>query len=90
MDDGGAAFPAPGFNLEQRVGNHGWLDAQDLHRGPLERGMSLRDWFAGMALQGMYSSRLAGQFDLDFAAHECYQAADAMLAERNKQSDPNP
>lgn len=51
-------------------------------------GLSLRDWFAGMALQGL----LAGQFE--FAnepmfrtapfATAAYQLADSMLAERVK------
>lgn len=51
-------------------------------------GMSLRDWFAGMAL-----SRIAGSnFDhttkalpkLNDISEECYAYADAMLAERSK------
>jgi hypothetical protein len=48
-------------------------------------GMSLRDWLAGMALQGMLAnphrqilSRLAA------AAADAYLSADAMLAERAK------
>lgn len=42
-------------------------------------GMTLRDWFAGMALMGLAS------FDALNAeiAHECYSLADAMLLARN-------
>ena len=83
-------FQAPGFNLEQRVGSHGWLDAQDLHRGPLERGMSLRDWFAGMALQGIIAFHEGDYPEAPQAAQWAYFYADAMLAERNKQSNPTP
>ena len=54
------------------------------------RGASLRDWFAGMALQGM----LANTDDSDAALHRvgalmklvainAYEAADAMLAARS-------
>ena len=68
MSDGGPAFPM-------------WTDDMPITGCS---GMSLRDWFAGMALQGMYASRLSGQFDLYLTAHECYRAADAMLAERSK------
>ena len=45
-------------------------------------GMTLRDWFAGMALQGL----LAGSenMSIDTAARLSYTAADMMIAERAK------
>jgi hypothetical protein len=48
------------------------------------QGMTLRDWFAGMALQGQYASCRPGY---DFAtqadaAKQAYSIADAMLAAR--------
>lgn len=50
--------------------------------------MSLRDWFAGMALQGMLASTfMKGDIDEykpDSRANHAYQLADAMIAERNK------
>lgn len=62
--DGGAAFPMLG-----NVGhNSDWM---------IEHGMSLRDWFAGQALQ-----RLIGYGDPDNTAWEAYRHADAMLAAR--------
>jgi hypothetical protein len=44
--------------------------------------MSLRDWFAGMALQGIIP--LALDADIQTCARDAYQYADAMLAERDK------
>ena len=43
-------------------------------------GMSLRDWFAGQALQGMLAN---GERRQSYAA-EAYSLADAMLAERKQ------
>ena len=49
-----------------------------------EQGMSLRDWFAGMALGGYMVSDLAVNGPL--AAQMCYEIADAMIAERDKEA----
>lgn len=53
-------------------------------------GMSLRDWFAGMAMQGMCAANR--RFD-DNGAHisewmpaDAYAIADAMLAERREEA----
>jgi hypothetical protein len=47
------------------------------------KGMSIRDWFAGMSLMGRranpHIAQSANQSD------ECYGDADAMLAEREKE-----
>lgn len=52
---------------------------------------NLRDWFAGMALQGMLSADYSDAISNPFkAAHWAYQNADAMLAERAKQSPCQP
>ena len=68
--DGGAAFPGPR------------IDYAELSLGPFS-GMSLRDWFAGMALQGVCTTQ---QYDWSPAELErrdtvevCYLLADAML-----------
>ena len=46
-------------------------------------GMSLRDWFAGMAMNGLLSDpRYEGTHEQ--AAEYSYRMADAMLAERKK------
>jgi hypothetical protein len=49
------------------------------------RGMSLRDWFAGQALAGFASTigNVIGP-KWDIMAQDAYDAADAMIAEREK------
>ena len=58
-------------------------------------GMTLRDWFAGQALCGVYSNpeyaralgeaaRAAGKDEAGFCAEMAYQQADAMLTARAK------
>ena len=52
--------------------------------GGFARDMTLRDHFAGLAMQGMYAN---GSFPTGFrldTAKEAYEMADAMLKERNK------
>lgn len=46
-------------------------------------GMSLRDWFAGQALSGLYADHTQ-EISAETAAEAAYRTADAMLAERNK------
>jgi hypothetical protein len=47
-------------------------------------GMSLRDYFAAAALKGMV--HLAIHESQEAMAEECYEIADAMLAERAKEA----
>lgn len=49
-------------------------------------GMSLRDWFAGMALQGFCAKSGRPLFDLlaDGRARDAYTVADAMLKARGQ------
>jgi hypothetical protein len=73
IKNGGPAFP----NVwETRTGN------QDIEVH-VRQGMSLRDWFAGMALQGALPGyRLGGmEGGLSQLASSCYRIADAMLCE---------
>ena len=46
-----------------------------------EKGMTLRDYFAAKAMQGLMAGDFTGGYD-DFASHS-YQIADAMMAARN-------
>ena len=46
-------------------------------------GMSLRDWFAGMAMQGLCVDRF--NTGTEGIARMAYMQADAMLAESNKE-----
>ena len=48
------------------------------------RGMSLRDWFAGMAMSGDYPASVGNPRTANNFAKEAYRLADAMLVERNK------
>ena len=68
-NDGGPAFPQ---DLQGRRGDD-----------PQYQGMSLRDWFAGKALEGQ-----AHRFDhphnhRELLAKDCYEIADAMLKARS-------
>ncbi len=51
------------------------------------QGMTLRDYFAAKALQGMLVHDDANQ-DVDKAASWAYQFADAMIQEREKEEKP--
>ena len=68
--DGGPAFP---HTLEIRYGNGN-------QGSSVYGGMSLRDWFAGQAL----NSIITGGFPVPNIAKAAYEVADAMLAERSK------
>jgi len=71
MKDGESAFP-----------QHGWTKDHDtLERMANQGGMSLRDWFAGMAL-GNCSYKMVNP---EHQASLAYQLADAMVAERDKE-----
>jgi len=75
VKDGGPAFPRPfsedKFNEEQLMS---------------QKGMSLRDWFAGMALQGIVQVLHGGirPADLLLLVGDCYGIADAMLKEKER------
>lgn len=70
-NDGGPAFP---ILVQTSNGN------ATVH----DNGMSLRDYFAGMALQGHLSNPAHPSYDIQSLAEECYAMADAMLSERDK------
>ena len=67
-DNGGPAFPVVPTSV--RSGEWGYAYP----------GMTLRDWFAGMALAGMLANS-----DTHITAATAYDFADAMIAERNKE-----
>jgi hypothetical protein len=57
------------------------LTCEPLYTAPPER--TLRDHFAGMAMQGLIAHKLG----IDSLPKAAYQIADAMLAERVKKDD---
>lgn len=83
VDDGGSAFP------DSRVDEKG--------RMAFSPGMSLRDWLAGMAMQGYISSPqtlrivLNGEHLHPTEAIESasYILADLMIAEKRRTENPN-
>ena len=85
MNDGGRAFPN---NIRSYDGELG----QIVENG--DKGMSLRDWFAGQALSEAFRARreyvaaFTNTRDIGLAeiAATAYALADAMLAERERQS----
>lgn len=83
MKDGGPAFPNTSIG-QASGGNAGGCLAQS------DPGMTLRDWFAGQALCGMFNSYSltipAGQTVAEARAKIAYLVADAMLAEREKEN----
>jgi len=76
--DGGPAFPRSGFDIAEN----------SLKSIAGEEGMSLRDWFAGMALQGfcgMSDTEGNWTWTVEEAASTAYRCADAMLKAREVQ-----
>ena len=72
--DGGPAFPVTANHMVDGL----WQSCD-------EGGMTLRDYFAGQALQGLASSGWAeNEVDATVAAANAYRLADAMIAERSK------
>ena len=67
-NDGGPAFPCQP------------LDAQGNPMGPLEHGMSLRDWFAGQALTGLLTNYHEHSNTLEECAGLAVLAAEALKA----------
>lgn len=60
------------------------------------KGMTLRQWYAGMALQGMLSNPFTSNYlkefyndsgkEGEFMVHNAFKAADAMIAHEAKES----
>ena len=76
--DGGPAFPT----------TYLWHDEEQARTAATgtQRGMTLRDWFAGRALEGRMASGNWSASE-EYIANEvevAYRIADAMLAEREK------
>lgn len=82
-NDGGPAFPAPSFVVPR-----------DLHEAGCRKigeamGMTLRDYFAAKAMQGLIAStnntdRIEGLIGFKRISAAAYCCADAMLKEREK------
>ena len=53
-------------------------------KSPLHHGMTLRDHFAGLAMQGICASAPNVEWTDALISKEAYRMADAMIAEREK------
>ena len=83
--DGGPAFPA----MQKWVTDHGNAEVRDYSGATVfNHGMSLRDWFAGMALQGLLSGPNNSGGDVSIGGEKvpydraAYMFADALLKVR--------
>lgn len=65
---------------------HGQAEGDDPRNQILSGGMTLRDYFAAAALQGLLSGYYAdtSRCNLDEVPKEAFNIADAMIAERNR------
>ena len=52
--------------------------------GGFARDMTMRDHFAGLAMQGLLTAEEVGEYSNEHVAEIAYVIADAMLKERNK------
>jgi len=78
--DGGLFFPSKRFELVTQF--DGKVAPREVHNS----GVTLRQWYAGMALQGMLAS--GGFRDYSDAADSAYQMANAMIAfEENEKGE---
>jgi hypothetical protein len=75
INDGGPAFPCVYYS--EPIGSIG-------PQFTIKGGMTLRDYFAGKALQGMIASCTQQNWQEEYAAKASYQLADAMLKAREK------
>ena len=76
MNDGGPAFPCKGIEYDP--------DFPGALQSVSYSGMSLRDWFAGMAMQGQIIADQRAADNPEKAAERAYANADAMIKEREK------
>ena len=78
-NDGGPAFPAPNFAVPRDMADEMVVKLRDM------QGMTLRDYFAAKAMQGMAGSHRYCEHGWDQAdlAAQAYEIADAMLKARD-------
>lgn len=98
--DGGTAFPmqdGSAIHAYASAAIQGITDPEERDaaylkaRGEAVTGMSLRDFFAASALQGMLAGRPESRSAHSSEwAEAAYLAADAMLVARNQHQDPSP
>ena len=83
MDNGGPAFPHF-INSRQHS-----VDGYTFYQG-IEEGMTLRDYFAAKAMNGLLANPDCNLLPLDEVVPAAYKIADAMLKQRAFQKGDNP
>jgi hypothetical protein len=81
INDGGSAFPQPNHIVDHET--HGRLEARAWMQ---DSGMTLRDWFAGMAMQGLISGDLDQRMNPERVGEFAWEQADQMIKQRKEQS----
>lgn len=83
INDGGPAFPSEYVDYAaDEIGNDVPIFARS-------SGLTIRDWFAGQAMQARLTGLSLPRLDIRNAiAADAYAIADAMLAEREKAGHP--
>ena len=81
IKDGGSAFPS-GVEEVKHPENGGAITSIKMQ--PANKGMTLRDYFAAKAMQGLLISSSEYGIEEQDCAKYAYQYADAMLAERER------
>ena len=78
MKDGGAVFPFIVYHSEGR--------GSSVEGSYMDKGLTLRDWFAGQALSGLAVDYINQPEDLtiEVMAKHAYTIADAMIEARGK------
>lgn len=71
INDGGTAFPI----------------VETSSSGSCSPGMTLRDYLAAAAMQGMLAASWGNPMDCQRLAHDSYRVADAMLAARERKEE---
>ena len=89
INDGGPAFPIATEHVQTVADKHGNTVAAVSRNLGTYPGMSLRDWFAGMAItmvgeQCGNDPLMHGETPAEKYARQCYKMADAMLAARGE------
>ena len=81
-DDGGPAFPTTPVS-------HGYSPMTEGDGTGAQAGMTLRDWFAGLCMQGASASshQTIDRRGAEIIAEESYIVADAMLKARCRHGD---
>lgn len=101
INDGGPAFQVNLHEDVMRAMLLGTLSDKARHISKQCEGMSLRDWFAGMAMQAMCAgpgARMVADCDQRYdetnwkevVASNAYDFADAMILQRSKPTTPKP